>query len=77
MIFKKFFKFNINNLYPKILNGFMYLHVVGRQIHRDIKPENILINTKGQVKLTDFGISKELDETGQFCMTHVGTVTYM
>ena len=28
------------------------------QIHRDIKPENILYNTKGEVKFTDFGISK-------------------
>jgi len=36
----------------------MYLHFVMNQIHRDIKPENILYNTKGEVKFTDFGISK-------------------
>jgi serine/threonine protein kinase len=61
----------------QILNGLMYLHVIGHQIHRDIKPANILINSKGEVKLTDFGIMKELDQTNQFVATQKGTVAYM
>ena len=55
----------------------MYLHFVMNEIHRDIKPENILINSKGFTKLTDFGISKNLEQTNQLATTFVGTVTYM
>jgi serine/threonine protein kinase len=61
----------------QILNGLMYLHVIGHQIHRDIKPANILINSKGEVKLTDFGIAKELEMTNQLVATQKGTVAYM
>ncbi len=61
----------------QILNGLMYLHIVGHQIHRDIKPANILMNSKGEIKLTDFGISKELDMTNQLASTQQGTVSYM
>lgn len=46
-------------------------------IHRDIKPQNVLMNRKGVVKLSDFGIVKELDEHVRTTKTFVGTMTYM
>lgn len=33
-------------------------------VHRDVKPANILITPDGRVLLTDFGIAKELEPTG-------------
>ena len=61
----------------QILNGLMFLNTVSRQLHRDIKPANILINHLGEVKLTDFGIGKDLADTYQFANTFRGTTTYM
>lgn len=60
----------------QVISGLSYLH--GRHVlHRDIKPENILHNTRGEVKLTDFGIAKDLDDTLELAGSFVGTVTYM
>lgn len=48
-----------------------------RLLHRDVKPENVLHNKAGCVKLTDFGISKDLDSTSGVTGTFVGTANYM
>jgi len=64
------------NVARQVLLGLSHLH--GHHfLHRDIKPENILHNSKGEVKLTDFGIAKDMDSTMAVAGTFVGTVTYM
>eukprot|EP01027_Heterolobosea_sp_BB2_P003414 GEZU01005185.1.p1 GENE.GEZU01005185.1~~GEZU01005185.1.p1 ORF type:complete len:182 (+),score=56.13 GEZU01005185.1:131-676(+) len=35
------------------------------------------MNSKGEFKITDFGVSAELDDSKASCATFVGTVTYM
>lgn len=58
-----------------VLGGLSYLYSAHRIMHRDLKPSNILVNSKGQIKLCDFGVSSELD--GSIAETFVGTGTYM
>jgi serine/threonine protein kinase len=41
----------------EVAEALLYAHTE-RIVHRDIKPSNILINKKGSVKLTDFGIAQ-------------------
>lgn len=58
-----------------ILGGLKYLYLAHRIMHRDIKPSNVLVNSKGQIKLCDFGVSSELENS--VADTFVGTGTYM
>ncbi|KAB8576213.1 hypothetical protein FH972_025741 [Carpinus fangiana] len=58
-----------------VLGGLKYLYEAHRIMHRDIKPSNILLNSKGQIKLCDFGVSSELENS--VADTFVGTGTYM
>ncbi|KAH6674447.1 kinase-like domain-containing protein [Halenospora varia] len=57
------------------LAGLTYLYTTHHIMHRDIKPSNILVNSKGQIKLCDFGVSGEL--VNSVADTFVGTSTYM
>eukprot|EP00347_Sterkiella_histriomuscorum_P017890 403347584 len=46
-------------------------------IHRDIKPENILVFEKDEVKLSDFGQAKIVENTLKTKQTITGTLQYM
>jgi serine/threonine protein kinase len=60
----------------QILLALEYMHN-NNYIYRDLKPENILIDKEGNIKLTDFGLSKIMppDETTTYTMC--GTAEYL
>ena len=67
----------IATIAQQVLHGLVYLHKHRHLIHRDIKPQNLLLNKKGEVKISDFGVSGQLASTISSCVSWVGTVTYM
>ena len=56
-----------------------YAHRQARVVHRDLKPANLMVNSRGDLKVTDFGISRSMSDS----MTRVsisnsaGTLAYM
>ncbi|KAF3439639.1 hypothetical protein FNV43_RR17917 [Rhamnella rubrinervis] len=61
----------------QVLRGLLYLHHEKHIIHRDLKPSNLLINHRGEVKITDFGVSAIMESTSGQANTFLGTYNYM
>ncbi|KYN41466.1 Dual specificity mitogen-activated protein kinase kinase dSOR1 [Trachymyrmex septentrionalis] len=65
----------ISTITCAVLKGLTYLRDKHAIMHRDVKPSNILVNSAGEIKLCDFGVSGQLIDS----MAHsfVGTRSYM
>lgn len=65
----------LGKITESVLGGLVYLYEAHRIMHRDIKPSNVLVNSRGAIKLCDFGVATET--VNSIADTFVGTSTYM
>ena len=75
--------FTVDEIVPWIrdlCDALDYAHNQAGIVHRDIKPANLIVNSRGQLKITDFGLSRELQRGPVRDASHppiVGTDWYM
>jgi len=75
--------FTVDEIVPWIrdlCDALDYAHNQAGIVHRDIKPANLIVNSRGQLKVTDFGLSRELPRGPARDASHppiVGTDWYM
>ncbi|HEX4722605.1 MAG TPA: protein kinase [Pseudonocardiaceae bacterium] len=63
--------YEVADIGAQVASGLAAAHAVG-VVHRDIKPGNVLLGDDGTVKITDFGISRSVDDV---VATATGLVT--
>ncbi len=75
--------FTVDEILPwvrDLCDALDYAHNQAGIVHRDIKPANLIVNSRGQLKITDFGLSRELHRGPARDASHppiVGTDWYM
>ena len=56
-----------------------YAHAKAKIVHRDLKPANLMLNSRDQLKITDFGIARSLSDSVSMLSNRSsgGTLLYM
>ena len=62
-------------LFEPVLSGLASAHKAGI-LHRDLKPENVLLADDGRIKLSDWGLAREVDQRTK-TESLIGTVAYV
>ena len=67
-------KYIVYNFILEICLGLEEIHSK-KIIHRDLKPENIFLTNNLQLKIGDFGISKQINNANKYAKSQVGTLS--
>jgi len=71
---KPYFEKDAAEMVRQILRAISYMNSMGIA-HRDLKPENLLLDSEHNIKISDFGLSK--DFSSEAMTTSCGTPTYV
>ncbi|XP_060972898.1 CBL-interacting serine/threonine-protein kinase 21 isoform X3 [Cannabis sativa] len=63
-------------LFQQLIDVVDYCHNKG-VYHRDLKPENLLLDSKGNIKVSDFGLSALMHKPGGLLSTACGSPSYV
>jgi serine/threonine protein kinase/Flp pilus assembly protein TadD len=77
---KIFESFELSAWICQLCDALDYAHNRAKVIHRDLKPANLMVNQRGELKVSDFGIARSLgDSMSRITMEQgrSGTLVYM
>ena len=74
--------FEVEEIAPwiaSLCDALSYAHESAGIVHRDLKPANLMVNSRGELKITDFGIACTLRDSMSYVSvrTSSGTLNYM